>query len=60
MASEVYTVADIMEKLNIGKNTAYELIKQNDFPVIKIKSTYRVPKKSFDEWINYKGNVREG
>lgn len=50
--SEVYTVNDIMDILNIGKNTAYDLIKQERFPVIKIKSVFRIPKKGFEEWIN--------
>ncbi|MCX7746016.1 MAG: helix-turn-helix domain-containing protein [Clostridia bacterium] len=50
--TEVYTVQDIMVKLDISKNVAYDLIKQSLFPVIKIKSTYRIPKKSFDEWLN--------
>ena len=52
MESEVYTVADIQKKLDISKNIAYDLVKQNVFPVIKIKSTFRIPKKSFDEWLN--------
>jgi hypothetical protein len=35
MDSEVYKVIDIQKKLNIFKNVAYELIKQEGFPVIK-------------------------
>jgi len=50
--SEVYTVNDIMDILNIGKNTAYDLMKQEGFPVIKIKTTYRVPKQAFHNWMN--------
>jgi hypothetical protein len=50
--SEVYTVKDIQDKLNISKNVAYELIKQDLFPVIKIKSIFRIPKKNFDNWLN--------
>lgn len=52
MMCDVYTVCDIMEKLDISKNVAYDLIKQGLFPVIKIKTTYRIPKKPFDEWLN--------
>ena len=52
MERAVYNVSDIMEILNIGKNTAYELIKQDGFPVIKIKSTYRIPKKAFHNWLD--------
>lgn len=49
---EVYTVADIQKILKISKNVAYDLIKENLFPVIKIKSVFRIPKKSFYEWLD--------
>lgn len=49
---QVYTVYDIMAILDIGKNSAYELVKEGQFPVIKIKSILRIPKKPFDEWLN--------
>ena len=52
MNQEVYTVKDIMVKLNIGKNTAYDFIKEGHFPVIEIKGRFRIPKKPFDEWLN--------
>ena len=45
--SEVYTVAEIQKILNISKNVAYDLVKENLFPVIKIKSVFRIPKKVF-------------
>ena len=50
--AEVYTVNDIIAKLKISKNVAYDLIKEGKFPVIKIKSTYRIPRKGFDIWMN--------
>jgi len=56
--SEVYTVKEIQEKLNISKNLAYELAKQNLFPVIKIRSTFRIPKKTFDAWL-LQENIKE-
>jgi excisionase family DNA binding protein len=49
---EVYTVAEIQKLLKISKNVAYDLIKENLFPVIKIKSVFRIPKKSFHEWLD--------
>lgn len=52
IASEVYTVAEIQKMLSISKNVAYNLIKENLFPVIKIKSVFRIPKKSFHEWLD--------
>ena len=50
--SEVYTVAEIQKILNISKNIAYDLVKENLFPVIKIKSVFRIPKKSFHMWLD--------
>lgn len=50
--SEVYTVGDIQKILKISKNVAYNLIKENLFPVIKIKSIFRIPKKSFHKWLD--------
>lgn len=49
---EVYTVAEIQKILKVSKNVAYDLIKEDLFPVIKIKSLYRIPKKGFHEWLN--------
>jgi len=50
--SAVYTVAEIQEILKISRRSAYELVKQNLFPVIKIKTSIRIPKKGFNEWLN--------
>ena len=49
MEKVVYTVKEIQEILGISKNVAYNLIKQKEFPVLSIKSTYRIPKEGFDE-----------
>ena len=42
----------IQKILNISKNVAYDLVKENLFPVIKIKSVFRIPKKSFHMWLD--------
>lgn len=47
----VYTISEVQELLNIGKNTAYDFIKKAPFPVIKIGTTYRIPKDGFDRWL---------
>ena len=53
--NSVYEVNDIKHLLNVGRNSAYNYIKevyktQNPFKVIKIGRVYRIPKTSFDEW----------
>ena len=47
-----YTVDDIMEILNIGRNTAYTLIKRNLFRSMKIGTQIRISKASFDNWLD--------
>lgn len=53
----VYEVEDIQEILNIGRTKAYTFIQevykeQKPFKVIKIGNIYRIPKNSFDHWLD--------
>lgn len=46
------TVADVQKVLGIGKNAAYELIYQKNFPVLKLgERKIRIPKNAFVDWI---------
>lgn len=45
------TVKDVQTMLNIGKNTAYELIAQPDFPTIKLGGKYLVSKQGLEAWV---------
>ena len=52
----VYNLEDIQIILGISRSTAYKFIKEvydkkDSFKVIKIGSTYRVPKEPFDKWL---------
>lgn len=47
-----YTVMEIAEMLGIGRSSAYNLVKENHFKVVKIGASIRVSKKSFDDWLN--------
>ena len=40
-------VADIADTLQIGRNRAYELIKEGKIRAIKIGKQYRIPRDSF-------------
>lgn len=56
MEKQVYMVSDIIDILGISKSKAYDFIRDaykngNSFRVIKIAGTYRIPKKSFDQWL---------
>ncbi len=41
---DILTVQDIMRALDIGRNKAYSMLKQNQIKSIKIGSVYRIPK----------------
>lgn len=54
---KVYEAKDIQKILKIGKNKIYDFLEDvysntHFFKVIKIGKLYRVPKKSFDDWLN--------
>lgn len=48
----VLTAADISEILKISKPSAYELMKREDFPLIKLGRCKRVLKDQFIIWLN--------
>lgn len=47
-----YSVDDIMDILDISRSSAYILIKKNHFRSIKVGKQLRIPKASFDEWLD--------
>ncbi len=48
-----YSVQDLASILGVGKKSIYSLLKKNEFRSIQLASgIYRIPKKSFDEWLN--------
>lgn len=52
-----YTVLEVAEILNIGKNKAYTLIKDANFKVVRIGNSIRISKKSFDDWLDETENL---
>lgn len=50
--SRTYTVDEIAAMLGISRSSAYKLVKQNDFSVVRIGNSIRVSKKSFDAWLD--------
>ena len=47
-----YTVEEIQVILGISRGTAYKLLEKKEFRWFKIGSTYRIYKKSFDDWLD--------
>lgn len=49
---EVMTIKDIQEFLKISKNTAYDLIKREEFPVVRLGRLLRINREKFLEWFD--------
>ena len=47
-----YTVQDLQDILGVGRKSVYGLLKRNEFRWIKVGAVYRIPKKSFDDWLD--------
>ena len=48
----VYTVEEISSILNIGRTSAYLLVKEDHFKIVRIGNAIRISRKSFDEWLD--------
>ena len=48
----VYTVNEIQDILGIGRTSAYNLVNQNLFHVVRVGGSILISKKSFDEWLD--------
>lgn len=58
---KVYSISDIQKLLGLGRTKTYNFLeevykKQEPFRVIKIGKLYRIPKDSFDKWLNSSNN----
>ena len=47
-----YTVDDIAQILGIGRTSAYILVKEGHFKIVRIGNAIRISKRSFDEWLD--------
>lgn len=50
--SQTYKVEEIAEILSISRTSAYNLVKEGHFKVVRIGNAIRVSRKSFDEWLD--------
>ncbi|MDD3337633.1 MAG: helix-turn-helix domain-containing protein [Lachnospiraceae bacterium] len=51
-ATALAEAREIIKILNIGRTSAYNLVKEGHFKIVRIGNAIRVSKKSFDEWLN--------
>ncbi len=47
-----YPVDDIAQILGIGRTSAYILVKEGHFKIVRIGNAIRISKRSFDEWLD--------
>lgn len=47
-----YKVEEIAEILNIGRTSAYNLVKEGHFKIVRVGNAIRISKRSFDEWLD--------
>ena len=52
----VNTVEEIAREARISRTAAYELVKKGLFPVSRVGSSIRIPKKPFDAWLDGRGD----
>lgn len=50
--NEIMQFGEVMEYLNIGKNTLYGLLKSGELNAFKIGKVWKIPRKSVEEYIN--------
>lgn len=61
-AKQVYDPIDIQKILGLGRSKVYEFLdeiyaNQKPFRVIRVGRLYKIPKKSFDKWVDSDRNV---
>lgn len=49
--NELISVYEMQKILGIGKNTAYNLLKQNQINCFRIGRTWKIPKQSLEKYI---------
>lgn len=55
----VMEIDGLCEILGIGKNTAYQLLNDQEIDAFKVGTVWKIPKKSVEEYINRKCNDRK-
>ena len=55
---ELITVEDMQKLLGIGKNTAYELLRENKVKCFRIGRIWKIPKRSIEEYILTQSGVQ--
>ena len=49
--AKTYRDEDIAKILDIGRSSAYNLVREGHFKTVRIGTAIRISRKSFDEWL---------
>lgn len=49
---DILTPAEVMEQLNIGKNTIYKLLNSGDLKAFRVGHNWKIPRKEVDAYID--------
>lgn len=52
LQKRTYKVEEIASILNVGRTTAYNLVREGHFKTVRVGTAIRVSKASFDEWLD--------
>ena len=55
--NELITIPEMASFLRISRTKAYQLIKYNNFPIIRIDKSIRIIKSELLEWLKINENV---
>lgn len=50
--NDLLTVSEMAKMLKISRSKAYNLVKEKDFPIVKIGKCIRISQKSVLSWLN--------
>lgn len=51
MEKIVYTIPEVAQLLGISRSYAYELVKRNEIPILKLGKRRMIPKQYLEQWI---------
>lgn len=51
MESKIYTISEVCEMLKISRSFAYQMLKEEKIPSVKLGKRVIIPKNKFDNWL---------
>ncbi|MED0705264.1 helix-turn-helix domain-containing protein [Aneurinibacillus aneurinilyticus] len=48
---DIVNIENLMKVLDIGRNTAYKLLRTGELQLFKVGKVYKIPKKCIEEYI---------